>query len=65
MTATVEIHHDPQVVVVEVHHESTTETVEIEVPGPAGTPGPEGPPGPPGSVDDLPDMMLIFENGLL
>lgn len=34
--------------------------------GPVGAPGAPGPPGPAGSIDeDLPDMTLIFENGLI
>jgi len=37
--------------------------------GPSGGEGPSGPPGPPGPVgsldEDLPDLTLLFENGLI
>lgn len=37
--------------------------------GPSGGSGPNGPPGPPGPVgnldEDLPDLTLLFENGLI
>lgn len=40
------------------------------VKGPPGEPGPPGPPGPPGAPgeapdDDLMDLTLIFQNGLI
>lgn len=47
---------------------ATTELV-IPVSGPTGGLGPEGPPGPPGPVgnldEDLPDLTLLLENGLI
>ena len=40
--------------------------LEIEVPGPQGPTGPQGPQGPAGTTEpDVPDMTLIFENGLI
>lgn len=46
--------------------------VVVPVAGPSGTSGargPEGPPGPPGPVgnldENLPDLTLLFENGLI
>lgn len=47
--------------VVEVLRDDDATVIEIEVPGPQGSPGP---PGPPGTDPDLPDMTTIFENGL-
>jgi len=46
-----------------------TEGVVVPVSGPAGPGGPLGPPGPPGPTgnldEDLPDLTLLFENGLI
>lgn len=49
-----------------------SDQVVVPVTGPVGSEGrdgPAGPPGPPGPVgsldEDLPDMTLIFENGLI
>jgi hypothetical protein len=46
-----------------------TDEVVVPVAGPTGGLGPEGPPGPPGPVgnldEDLPDLVLILENGLI
>jgi hypothetical protein len=49
---------------VEVVEGPSLEVVEIE--GERGLPGPQGPPGAPGeNPEDIPDMTLIFENGLI
>jgi hypothetical protein len=49
---------------VEVVQGPALEVVEVE--GQRGLPGPEGPPGAPGeNPEDIPDMTLIFENGLI
>lgn len=50
--------------VLEVVQGPALEVVEVE--GQRGAIGPAGPPGAPGeNPDDIPDMSLIFENGLI
>lgn len=54
-----------------VERELVKEVIEVIEPGPAGrdgapgAPGSPGAPGPAGDGSDLPDMTIIFENGLL
>ena len=48
--------------VVEVHLEREPTVVEVVAPGQR---GPRGFPGPAGEVPDIPDLTLIFENGLI
>lgn len=51
-----------------VERELVKEVIEVIEPGPAGRNGEPGPPGAPGEAgdgSDLPDMTIIFENGLL
>lgn len=59
----------PKHVVIEEEDSSLITIVEDGPQGPTGGAGPEGPQGPEGppgeGYDDLPDLSLLFENGLL
>jgi len=39
--------------------------IRVSSDGPQGPPGRDGDPGPPGTEPDLPDLILLFENGLV
>lgn len=65
----------PTATVIEVGEPITVTRVEVENPVPqvevidayiTGPAGPAGPAGPPGNTDpDIPDLSLLFENGLI
>lgn len=56
---------DPTGTVVVEGDQPAVQLVEVGISGPRGEMGAQGPPGPIGDGQDVPNLTLIFENGLI
>lgn len=56
---------DPTGTVVVEGDQPAVQLVEVGISGPRGEQGAQGPPGPIGDGQDVPNLTLVFENGLI